>query len=1067
MTSDITFITNEANQTLRDRFNVLIKDTTDFDVLVGYFYTSGFYSVYKSLEKTEKIRILIGIGTNKYTVDSIKNSKEAKQQEFQYSHAETKNKFSDEVKDELEDSEDSEKAEEGVHKFIEWLRSGKLEIKAYPTENIHAKLYIMTFHEEDRDDGRVITGSSNFTRSGLIDNLEFNVELKNKSDYDFALNKFNELWVNAVDVKDQYIATINDKTWLNNTITPYQLYLKFLYEYFKGELAQSEKVFYKYEPIDFKKLEYQEQAVLNAKKILEEYGGVFLSDVVGLGKTFMAAMLANQIDGRTLVIAPPVLLDKENPGSWPNVFSDFRIPADFESLGKLDKLIERGTEKYHNIFIDEAHRFRSDDNVTYEKLAQICRGKRIILVTATPQNNTPWDLMSQIKLFQSSKKSTIPNLPNLQTFFKGLEKRLKGLDRQNNHDEYMQIVKENSIQIREKVLKYLMVRRTRKEIETYFGDDLKNQNLKFPEVADPESIYYQLDEDEDRIFTRTIEIIAKEFKYARYTPMLYYRGDELDQLEIQSQRNMGRFMKILLVKRLESSFYAFRNSVDRFIASYERFIEELEKGSVYLSKKYTMKIFEFLENDDEERIQKLIDEDKARVFPSEDFSDGLRQDLLADLEMLKEVRAMWWTVNRDPKLNEFIKILQINTILKKNKIIVFSESKETVDYLAKNLKEKLGDCVLAFHGDSSAETRNRVINNFDAKARKPKDDYRILITTEVLAEGVNLHRSNIVINYDIPWNPTRMMQRVGRINRVDTNFDTIYSFNFFPTQQSEDQIKLKASAEAKIHAFISLLGSDARLLMEGEEIESHELFDKLVSKKTIMGEDDEDESQLKYLQVIKDIRDKDPDLFANIKRLPRKSRTARSCKCDGNQLISYFRKGKIEKFYMAGKGKPEELDFMTTAKVFETDPDTKRETVGKEFFTFLDKNKEAFTFTTTEEAPEISKARGGRDSGTQILKILKAIKDKRQLTEDQEYYLKRVIKKLEEGDLPKQTTKKTLKELSAELNNTIEPSRLAIRVVGILQKNIPFELLESHVSESSGHASGVREVILSEYLVAE
>ena len=136
MTSDLTFITNEAKQTLRDRFGVLIKDTRDFDVLVGYFYTSGFHSIYKSLEKTEKIRILIGIGTDKRTVDSVQNSK---QSEFQYSHAEVKEHFSDEVKDELENSDDSDNAEEGVYKFIEWLRSGKLEIKAYPAENIHAE----------------------------------------------------------------------------------------------------------------------------------------------------------------------------------------------------------------------------------------------------------------------------------------------------------------------------------------------------------------------------------------------------------------------------------------------------------------------------------------------------------------------------------------------------------------------------------------------------------------------------------------------------------------------------------------------------------------------------------------------------------------------------------------------------------------------------------------------------------------------------------------------------------------------------------------------------------------
>ena len=158
---------------------------------------------------------------------------------------------------------------------------------------------------------------------------------------------------------------------------------------------------------------------------------------------------------------------------------------------------------------------------------------------------------------------------------------------------------------------------------------------------------------------------------------------------------------------------------------------------------------------------------------------------------------------------------------------------------------------------------------------------------------------------------------------------------------------------------------------------------------------------------------------------------------------------------------------MAAAKVLETSPDTERGKIGKEFFKFLEKSKDAFTVATTEESPELIKEKGGRDSGTQILKILKAIKDKRQLTEDQEYYLKRVIRKLEDGDLPKQTTKTTNKELQAELNKTIEPSKLAIKVLGILQKNIPFELLESHVSENAGHTYGSREVISSEFLIGK
>jgi superfamily II DNA or RNA helicase len=874
MSTDLTFITNENDKRLKDRFEVLIKDSRLFDCLVGYFYTSGFYAIYQSLEDTEKIRILIGISTNPQTYDLLKTGAHNQQQSLQFSHAETKQVIEGQVEKEMEESEDNRNVEQGVVKFIEWIRSKKLEIRAYPSQNIHAKLYIMSFKEGDRDVGRVITGSSNFTQAGLMDNLEFNVELKNRADYEFARQKFEDLWKDSVDISEKYIQTIQEKTWLNQNITPYQLYLKLLYEYFKDELGQTDELFAKYFPQEFKKLEYQEQAVLNAKKILEEYGGVFISDVVGLGKTYIATLLAGQIEGRTLVIAPPVLLDKENPGSWTNAFSDFRIHADSESIGKLDDILDRGTDKYKNIIIDEAHRFRTETNITYEKLAEICRGKRVILVTATPYNNSPKDILSQIKLFQKSRKSTIPNLPDLEGFFNGLDKKLKNLDRQRDYAEYISVVKENAREIREKVLKYLMVRRTRTEIIKYFDNDLKNQDLKFPDMENPEPLFYELNEVEDEIFDKTIELISKRFKYARYTPLLYYRG-KVDQLEEQSQRNMGKFMKILLVKRLESSFFAFKNSVDRFIYSYEMFIKEFEKGTVYVSKKHTNKIFELLENDDDAAVQGLIDEGKAEKFGSNEFKDEFIADLKSDFEILKQVKLLWQKVTRDPKLLTFIDRLSKNKILKENKLIIFTESKETAEYLTKNINEKFSNTSLCFTGGSGETTRDRVIENFDAKSRHPKNDFRILVSTEVLSEGVNLHRSNVVVNYDIPWNPTRMMQRVGRINRVDTLFDTIYTFNFFPTRQSNDQIKLREAAEAKINAFLTLLGGDAALLTEGEPVGSHELFNRLISRKTLTGEDEGEESELKYLQVIKNIRDQNPDLFEKIKRLPKKARTAK------------------------------------------------------------------------------------------------------------------------------------------------------------------------------------------------
>ncbi len=1066
---DLTFIANEPGKTLKDRFEQLIKDCKFFDCLVAYFYVSGFYAIYKSLKNTQRVRILIGIGTTKETLDLIKDAVSQRSNGSLFSHSETKQKIENIVENEMADSEDNQNIEEGIPKFIEWIKEGKLQIRAYPSQNLHAKLYIMTFREGDRDVGRVITGSSNFTQSGLVDNLEFNVELKNVSDYEFAKNKFEELWENAVDVSEEYIQTINERTWLNQNITPYELYLKFLYEYFKDELTRKDEVFTRYLPYGFKRFEYQEQAVLNAKKILEEYGGVFISDVVGLGKTYVATMLAGQLDGRTLVIAPPVLLNKNNPGSWPNVFSDFHIPADFVSTGKLDDA-KRLTEQreYRNIIIDEAHRFRTETTISYEDLAEICRGKRVILVSATPYNNSPRDILSQIKLFQNVRKSTIPGLPNLEGFFGGLEGRLKMIDRQKDFNKFLEITRSNAKEIRDKVLKYLMVRRTRSEIEKYFEEDLKKNNVKFPEVEDPKPFYYQLNDDEDRIFMQTVELITQKFKYTRYMPLLYLTKP-ISQLEEQSQRNMGGFMKVLLIKRLESSFYAFRKSIDRFINSYEMFIKEYKEGNVYISKGYINKIFELIEQGDDEAIQNLIDEGKAEKYNSQDFRPDFAQDLKIDFEILKQIKSMWESIRRDPKLKTLLNELRNNQILKNKKIIIFTESKETAEYLTENINNNIGKIALLFHGNSPELVRDRVIENFDARARNKKDDYRTLVSTEVLSEGVNLHRSNIVINYDIPWNPTRLMQRVGRVNRIDTPFDKIHTFNFFPTKQADSEIELTNIACSKIEAFLTLLGGDSAILTEGEPVSSHELFDKLLSKKTIT-EDEEEESELKYLRIIEDIRDKNPELFEKIKRLPKKARSAKfysqSLKdiASANSLITFFRKGKLMKFFRSNKTSTFELDFLTAVKILESTENEERAKLPlKDYYELLDKNKSAFFNATIEEIIE-TRRRGGTDSYTKLLKILKVTqKNSKQLTEQQEEYLKKLITRLEQGALPKQTVKKALNALNKLGNEVQNP----LKVIGVLQREISPTFLKSHYAEVYAIPEGKREVILSLYLAED
>ncbi len=384
MYNDLTFFTNKEEQTLLDRFNKILRNSTQyFDVLVGYFRTSGFYNLYESMEDIERIRILVGINADIKTIELIDKAKN-EQIKLNLSTKEIRDEFTGEIIKEFEESEDSEEVEKGAIKFIEFIKSGKLEIRAYPYDKIHAKVYIMRKDQKVSEDfGKVITGSSNFSQAGFKDNLEFNVELKDNRDVKYALARFNELWSQSVDITDVYEDTIPN-TWIKEDITPYELYLKFLYEYFKEEINHDKGLMIKkkYIPDGFVEYQYQKEAVIDAKKKLEAYGGVFISDVVGLGKTYICALLAQQLEGRKLIVCPPPLVDY-----WDETFKEFNQVATVVSLGKLDDVLDKDTSKYDYVFIDEAHRFRNENTDNYKKLHEICHSKKIILISATPLNN--------------------------------------------------------------------------------------------------------------------------------------------------------------------------------------------------------------------------------------------------------------------------------------------------------------------------------------------------------------------------------------------------------------------------------------------------------------------------------------------------------------------------------------------------------------------------------------------------------------------------------------------------------------------------------------------------------
>jgi superfamily II DNA/RNA helicase len=462
-----------------------------------------------------------------------------------------------------------------------------------------------------------------------------------------------------------------------------------------------------------------------------------------------------------------------------------------------------------------------------------------------------------------------------------------------------------------------------------------------------------------------------------------------------------------------------------------------------------------LDADDEDAVQQLIEEKKAEKYSSKDFRPELIKDLKSDLKILQEIDNLWKGIDKDPKLDKFIEILSTDPILKKNKLIIFTESKETANYLGGKLNPKFDNKVLVFSSDSNANVRTVVIDNFDPHTKRKKDDYRILVSTEILSEGVNLHNANAVINYDIPWNPTRMMQRVGRINRVDTKFEKIHTYNFFPAGPINVNISLQEAAEAKIQAFIEMLGNDAKLLTD-EEIKSHDLFLRLTSKKMLTGEDDEDDPELKYLAFLRNIRDKDKDLFEKIKRLPKKARTARQYDIQKDSVITFFRKGKLRKIFMTNGMSNYEVDFFKAAEILEASSSTKRETLKPEFYQYLESNKKEFEKVFVNEKDELIVS-GGRSQETKLLRTIKAIEKSHEFTEEDEEYLQKILELLKEGAIPKPTIKKILKK--------IENEKSPLRILAVIKVNVAPEFFHKPMTGNAADTQGPKEIILSEYLV--
>ena len=962
------FFTNQDGNSLLKKFEGVLanmKSIEHFDALVGYFRASGYFKVRPFLDNIKKIRILVGIN-----VDRLTEQFHSKGQLYIQNADKTKGEFVNEILQNIQSANYDESTEKGILQFIEDLISEKIELRAHPEKTIHAKVYIFrpaSFNEYSSCE--TITGSSNLTDAGLgsreNSNYEFNVSLREYDDVKFATDEFEKLWSESHAILKAEAEALKNKSHLADTSTPFEIYIKMLIEYFGNRVEYDPYNIDLLLPDKYKRLKYQSDAANQGFGMMMKHNGFILADVVGLGKTIIACMIAkkfiyeNGTHTRILIVYPPSM-----ESGWRKAIDDFLIKqhVDFVSNGSLHKIIEREkhgfhystADRYDMVIVDESHKFRNDFTNRFEQLQQICKThrsrpsengddkKKIILVSATPLNNSPEDIENQLYLFQDPRNSTL-DLKNLQNFFRPIKDEYKKLSQERVLD--IKRVKRLFETIRDSVIEYLVIRRTRRDIENNedYLEDLKEQNISFPKIKGPVAVKYLFDDKLSKLFFDTITYLTCTDEDEQPTAGIeYYRYRAIEYLAKKSDKkiydNAGSIserltaiMKTLLVKRLESSFHAFRQSLKRFQKANDNMIGWFESDTVPIAP--DLNANDFLEEHTMEQLEEKMNEKGGNniMYRASDFTEDFLPKLKADKEFIDELVERWDDIGeQDPKMDEFLLKLSDTFLDSKinpsGKLVIFSESKETAQHIKRNLEAYGYEKILQVDASNRKQLQHKISENFDANWEgEQKDDYDIIITTEVLAEGINLHRSNVILNYDVPWNSTRLMQRIGRVNRIGSTAKNVYVYNFYPTDQAENQIRLSGTAIKKLQAFHSAFGEDNKIYSLMEEVGEGALYGSQIK---------EEESEIqKLLNDLRKYKKENQKEFDRIQKLPAKARVGRKSDavlnppvpCEGATIVYLKSENHPGIFYFVdAANNTEEIPFLEAAKIFKATNEEQR-----------------------------------------------------------------------------------------------------------------------------------------------
>lgn len=987
--------TNRGGNTLIKEFKgILTHDHSiqNLDAVVGFLRASGYFTLRPFLNDLRKVRILIGIDVDKYIAQSVNEGKL-----FYDAASEVKDDYLDLVRQDIEQANYTKEVEDGMFQLVKDIKDGKVELRAHPSKKIHAKIYVLYPDEFSQYTfGKAITGSSNLSGNGLGTSVdrqyEFNVKLESYEDVKFAKDEFETLWEESrnCEITDSDIKSSIDKTYLKGDVTPYELYIKMLIEYFADRVAASDDNFDM--PDGYAKYDYQLDAVNEGYQKLLRYDGFFLADVVGLGKTVIATMIAKKFlieNGREntkiLVVYPPAV--EQN---WKTTFKDFGIDkyTNFISNGSLEKVLDVDNFNYWNaeefdlILVDEAHKFRNNDTGAFKRLQEICKmprlddgggipgsRKKVMLISATPMNNSPEDLYHEILLFQDARRCTIDGVSNLTRFFAPLIKEFKLLKR--NTASEARDFKELAERVRERIIKPITVRRTRTDIESVerYNKDVNG----FPKVERPLEGRYELNERLANLFDRTMHTLVDDIKYMRYQAIAFLKPEAANgryENAERTSRSLAAISKTSMVKRLESSFYAFKASLNSFKKANQNMIDMFERDKVFIAPDLNINALieaGFSDDEIEEKLNAKAEDNPQNVtFNADDFKPDFIENLRADNSTLERLCAEWEKVTDqdDSKFAKFNDLLK-HELFKSDrnpegKLVVFSESVKTVEYLKQRINR---DDVLVVTAENRGNLFKTIRENFDANYKTKLNEYNIILTTDVLAEGVNLHRSNIIVNYDTPWNSTRLMQRIGRVNRIGSVSKHIYNYVFYPSREGNRELHLYQIALSKIQMFHSTLGEDNAIYSQSEIIDHDmgKLFDE-----TMESEKQDRDLELPYYEELHALYKNDRNKYNRIKNLSIRSRTGRNPRTvdgvtlSGDSLV--FLKTNFRKLFYLVSDEAKEISAIDAIKYFKAEKDEKPVARIEQHFDHVKKAEDKFKAIKDSETANADATQNDRSS---------------------------------------------------------------------------------------------------------